>query len=260
LADLPLAVHLGGRRVELNIAASARSTGKTHLRVAAHDEALYLDLGQGGKAVQISAAGWQIVDEPPVVFVSKRDMAPLPLPRPGGSLEELRAFVNVSEADFTLYLSFLLDALKGRKPYSIFVVNGEQGSAKSSFTVLTGELLAPCLQAKTKSLPDNRRDLAVMAGNRHLLAFDNISYVSEEMSDALCRVATGAGMVLRSLYSNDEEQVFGGANPVVLNGIPELGDRSDFLGRCVKITLLPIPDDQRIDEETLYGRFFARRP
>src|SRR5581483_8285163 len=82
----------------------------------------------------------------------------------------------------------------------------------------------------------------------------------EEMSDALCRLATGSGMVIRALYSNAEEQVFGGARPMILNGIPELGDRSDFLGRTVKLTLRPIAEEQRQDEGTLVARFFARRP
>src|ERR1700684_2222191 len=76
-------------------------------------------------------------------------------------------------------------------------------------------------------------------------------------------------MVLRSLYSNSEEQVFGGARPILLNGIPEIGDRSDFLGRTVKITLRAIPGDttrratpgdKRQDEKTLLARFEARRP
>jgi hypothetical protein len=67
-------------------------------------------------------------------------------------------------------------------------------------------------------------------------------------------------MVLRSLYSNADEQVFGGARPVLLNGIPEIGDRSDFLGRTVKLTLRAIPADKRQDEKTLLARFEARRP
>ena len=68
------------------------------------------------------------------------------------------------------------------------------------------------------------------------------------------------GMVLRSLYSNADEQVFGGARPVLLNGIPEIGDRSDFLGRTVKITLRAIAEDKRQDEKTLLARFEVRRP
>ena len=241
----------------LNVSASAcMDRRKTYHRVAALNENIYLDLcGEDGKAVQISADGWKVIDKPPVVFLTKKDMAQLPIPKPSGSIEALREFVNVTEEDFGLYLGWLLDAFKGRKPYSVLVVNGEQGSGKSTFSIMSSDLLDPCRQAKTKNLPTDLRDLAVLASNRHLLAFDNISWISEEMSDALCRLATGSGMVLRSLYSNADEQIFGGARPILLNGIPEIGDRSDFLGRTVKITLRAIPEDKRTDEKTLLARF-----
>jgi hypothetical protein len=65
------------------------------------------------------------------VFLTKKEMAALPIPERGGRIEELREFVNVTEEDFSLYLGWLLDALKGRKPYSVLVVNGEQGSGKA---------------------------------------------------------------------------------------------------------------------------------
>jgi hypothetical protein len=245
----------------LNIAASCQKRRKTYHRVAALGSGIYIDLCRGdGKAIHVTAEGWKLIDNPPVVFLTKKDMAALPIPERGGGIEELRDFVNLTEEDFSLYLGWLLDALKGRKPYSILVVNGEQGSGKSTFSVLSGDLIDPCKEAKTKNLPKDVRDLAVLASNRHLLAFDNLSWLSEEMSDALCRLATGSGMVLRSLYSNAEEQVFGGAKPILLNGIPEIGDRSDFLGRTVKITLRAIPEDKRQDEKTLLARFEVRRP
>ena len=91
----------------------------------------------------------------------------------------------------------------------MLVVNGEQGSGKSTFSTMSSDLLDRCRRAKTKNLPTDRRDLAV-SPEPALLAFDNISWISEEMSDALCRLATGSGMVLRSLYSNADEQIFGG--------------------------------------------------
>lgn len=156
--------------------------------------------------------------------------------------------------------SILVGQKKARRASVGLGDNGEQGSGKSTFSVLSGDLFDPCKEAKTKNLPNDVCDLAVLAGNRHLLAFDNLSWQSEEMSDALCRLATGSGMVLRSLYSNAEEQVFGGARPILLNGIPEIGDRSDFLGRTVKIALRAIPEDKRQDEKTLLARFEARRP
>ena len=78
----------------------------------------------------------------------------------------------------------------------------------------------------------------IQALNRHLIAYDNVSRISGEMNDAYCRLSTDAGFTVRGLYKDDEEMVFGWANPVLFNGIPELGDKSDFLPRSIR-ALLP---------------------
>ena len=41
------------------------------------------------------------------------------------------------------------------------------------------------------TLPLGIRDLAISAHNSHLLAFENVSKLSDMMSDAFCRLATG---------------------------------------------------------------------
>jgi hypothetical protein len=39
--------------------------------------------------------------------------------------------------------------------------------------------------------PREDRDLITAARNNHVLAFDNLSAVSAELADSLCRLATG---------------------------------------------------------------------
>jgi putative DNA primase/helicase len=75
------------------------------------------------------------------------------------------------------------------------------------------------------------------------------------MSDAYCRLSTGAGFTVRGLYKDDEEMVFGGANPVLFNGIPELGDKSDFLSRSIRVRLPTIPPQRRKTERYLEHRW-----
>ena len=218
---------------------SARHSGyvTSYRRVTRIDDAIYIDTMTEGKVVRITADGWEVVADCRVVFESRKDMAPLPLPERGGTVDELRRFVNVTEDDWPLFLACLLDALKGRKPYAITLVNGREGSFKTSFTELCGGLIDPALKAKTKSLPDSLRDLAVMARNRHLISFDNLTHLGPAMSDALCRLSTGSGFAVRGLYKDDEETIFGGANPIIINGIPEIGEKTDFLNRAIRLTL-----------------------
>jgi hypothetical protein len=102
--------------------------------------------------------------------------------------------------------------------------------------------------------------LAILAKNRFLLDFDNVSRIDPELSDALCRLATGNGFVVRKLYSDDDEAIFGGANPVALNGIPDFVDRPDLQGRIIALALQRIADDRRKDEGSLEREFARLRP
>ena len=182
------------------------------------------------------------------------------LPRRGGNLDGLWEFVNVRQEDRETYLCFLLASLAGRKPYPILLGNGQEDSAKTTFMNFTVAMIDPCIRANGKDVPETRRDLVIQARNRHLIAYDNVSRISGDMSDAYCRLSTGAGFTVRGLYKDDEEMVFGGANPVLFNGIPELGDKSDFLSRSIRVRLPKIPPERRKTERYLEERWDERGP
>ena len=71
------------------------------------DPAYYLDLvDPEWRAVRISREGWRVDAQPPVKFRRAKGMLPLPVPVPGGSVEELRPFLNVaSEDDWRLMIA-----------------------------------------------------------------------------------------------------------------------------------------------------------
>src|SRR5262249_6884914 len=74
-------------------------TFQTHTRVAAHGDAIYLDLADDERrAVRIDAHGWAVIESSEVPeqikFRRTSRMLPLPIPVPGGNLAELRGFVN----------------------------------------------------------------------------------------------------------------------------------------------------------------------
>jgi hypothetical protein len=62
------------------------------------------------------------------------------------------------------------------------------------------------------------------------------------------------------LYENDEEMIFDALRPVMLNGIEELGSRSDLLDRTIRLSLPAIPKEHRRPEQELYTAFDGARP
>jgi hypothetical protein len=53
----------------------------------------------------------------------------------------------------------------------------------------------------------------------------------------------------------DEEVVFGLARPICFNGIPDFAESADLLDRSLRVTLPPIPDHRRKDEDRLWPAF-----
>jgi len=75
--------------------------------------------------------------EVPIRFRRAPGMLPLPEPCAGGSVGDLRSFLNVrSDDDFELALAWLLAAMRDRGPYPVLALMGEQGSAKTSFATI----------------------------------------------------------------------------------------------------------------------------
>ncbi|MEQ8745528.1 hypothetical protein [Pyruvatibacter sp.] len=230
------------------------------IRVGGLNERLYLDLGdEAWRAVEIDATGWRVIDKPPVRFRRAAGMQPLAVPMPGGSVETLRAFLNVqSDQDFVLVVAWALAVLRNEGPYPALVLSGEQGSAKSTFSAILRSLLDPNT-APLRALPREDRDLFIAASNGHVLAFDNVSGLPAWISDTLCRLATGGGFAVRQLYTDQDEVLFDAARPVILNGIEDIVTRPDLADRAVFLTLEPIPEDRRRPEAELWASFEAER-
>lgn len=232
-----------------------------HVRIGGLDGRLYLDLGdETWRAVEVDAAGWRVIDHPPVRFRRAAGMQALPAPVSGGSVEALRSFLNLrSDADFVLVIAWALACLRNRGPYPVIVLSGEQGSAKSTFSAILRALLDPNT-APLRALPREDRDLFIAASNGHVLTFDNVSGLPTWISDTLCRLATGGGFAVRQLYSDQDEVLFDAARPVMLNGIEDIVTRPDLADRAVFLTLEPIPEERRRPEHELWQAFEAERP
>ena len=232
-----------------------------YIRVGGLGGRIYLDLCDATwRAVEIDAAGWRVIDNPPVRFRRAAGMQPLPVPVAGGSVETLRSFLNVqSDADFVLVVAWALACLRDRGPYPVLALSGEQGSAKSTFSAILRALIDPNT-APLRALPREDRDLFIAASNGHVLAFDNVSGLPPWISDTLCRLATGGGFAVRQLYTDQDEVLFDATRPVILNGIEEIVTRPDLADRAVFLTLEPIPEERRRPEQELRTAFEAERP
>ena len=213
----------------------------------------------GARSRSIARAGASSIVQRPS-FAAHEAASRLPEPERGGSLEELRSFLNVDNDGWILITAFLVSALRPGLPCPILVAKGEQGAGKSTACRVISSLIDPRTSA-LRGAPREVRDLVAAARNSWLVCFDNLSHLPQELADAACRLATGGGFGGRELYSDYDEAVFDATRPLVFNAIPDLGaTRPDFLDRALIIDFHDIKPELRRDERQFWREFEAARP
>lgn len=225
-----------------------------YLRVARANGAVYLDLcDEGWRVIEVRPEGWQILDRSPVHFIRKKGMLPLPVPAGAGDLGLLAEVINidVEAGHLELIVGWMLGALRGRAPYPILVLQGEQGTGKSSGSRIIRRFIDPST-VPLRAPPKEPRDLIVSAVNNHLVCLDNLSGINAEISDCLCRFATGGGLDMRKLYTDDESVMIDIQRPVLVNGIDDICHRPDLAERAVILHLGPLNQTSCVTESKLW--------
>ncbi|MGL3211651.1 toprim domain-containing protein [Bradyrhizobium sp. BR 1433] len=238
------------------------------VRVGSHQGGVYIDLcDDEWRAIEVTQIGWRVVSDPPVRFRRARGMQSLPEPQRGGSVEELRSFVNVrsegeeptiSDKDFVLVVAWLLAAYRDG-PFPILKVWGEPGAAKSTMTEVLRGLVDP-QRATRRRFPKEDRDLFIAANNAWVLSYDNVSAIPEWLSNSLCTIATGGGFAARALYTDEDEQLFVAKRPVIINAVENFVTKHDLANRMILLELPFIPASERQREKEFKEKFEAKRP
>lgn len=232
------------------------------VRVApAEGDGIWYDLADDQwRAVRIDSAGWSVVDEPPILFRRYAAMAAQAEPAEGGSIEELRPFLNLSsDADWSLLVAWLVAGLMPGIAHPVLAIHGEQGSSKSTTARLLGKLMDPSLVA-LRAEPRELSEWIQAADHSWLVSLDNLSRLPSWLSDALCRAVTGEAFLKRTLYTNDDDSLTEFQRVVILTGIETVVQRPDLLDRSILLGLEPIFPDRRRSEKALLEEFEAALP
>jgi hypothetical protein len=244
--------------------ATARYEGPSapvFLRRAEHEGKIYIDLcDENWRAIEVDTDGWRIVDEPPVHFIRRRGMLPLPGPVQGAHIDELRPFLNgATERDFVLMVMWLLSALSPSGPYPLLAVVGGPGTAKTTTARVLRDLFDPNA-GKVRRVPKSEDDLFVQAVASACLVYDNLSAIVEWLSDALCTIATGASYTKRQLHTDSDEIILTATRPVLITSVAEVVTRTDLASRAVIVNLAVIADNKRMTEREFNAALEKARP
>ncbi|WP_367025166.1 hypothetical protein ABZN20_10145 [Methylococcus sp. ANG] len=245
------------------IEARAKHIGKpvqVYIRVAHLADRVIIDLcDDQWRVIEVTEEGWEVLDKSPVYFIRRNGMAALPAPTDKGGVEHLSEFINIDPKEFPLVVAWLVAALSGAKPYPVLVLQGEQGTGKSTTSRVIRSLCDPST-VPLRSPPREVRDLLVSAANNHCVVLDNLSGLNPELSDCLCRLSTGGGIDCRQLYSNLEQVLVEIQRPIIANGIDDIATRPDLAERSIILNLPIIQATDRQDEKRFWHDFELARP
>ena len=229
-------------------------------RVAPALDGIWLDMADAKwRAIKITSEGWEIIDNPPILF--RRYSHQQPLAQPASTLQgdiwKLLDYTTIPKEDDKTRLAFLctcVSYLIPLIPHPAIVASGPQGSTKSWLFRWIKRLIDPS-SIELLSLPRNDRELAQQLEHHWIVPYDNLTYLQDWVSDMLCRAVTGGGIAVRKLYSDDEDTILQFKRCILLNGINVAAQRGDLLDRSTLIGLTAMAPENRRTEEELIGAF-----
>lgn len=225
------------------------------IRVHHDNEAVFIDKGDANwQIVRIDKSGFSYASDAPIKFCRRNGMTELPTTSEISDVGLLRKYINISEAEFPLVLGWLFCAIAGVKPYPILILQGEQGTGKSTTSKVIRSLVDPS-SVPLRAPPRDIRDLLVSASNNHVVVLDNLSGIKPELADCLCRLATGGGIDFRALFTDNEQNLIQLQKPVIINGIDDIAARPDLAERSLIINLPVINDQNRKSERDFWLDF-----
>lgn len=231
---------------------------KVHCRVAKHGDDYYLDLCQPGNSlsVKVCAGKYEVVDIPPVYFIRSDTMEPLPTPV-DGDLNLLFSVANIPGDADLLIIAWLIESLRIDCPYPILELIGEQGSAKSTTHRILRRLIDPST-CDLRGSPKTVEDVYVSAGSNHLVSFENVSHLPQQMQDAFCTISTNGSFAKRKLYTDGDEHVIQVNNPIIVNGIAVSVTAQDLIDRTITIELPRVIERRTVSE--IWNEFNMNHP
>jgi len=230
------------------------------LRVDNYDGGIVIDLGTAdGRVVLVNGTGWRVEPRSPVLFRRTELTGILPEPTRGGTLDELRSHVNVTDDAWHLLIGVLVCWLLPDVPRPVVLLIGEQGTGKTTAARMLAALIDPS-PAQVRSPPRDLAEWVLAAAGSWVVVVDNLSTVQEWLSDAICRASTGDGLVRRALYTDDGLTVTSFRRNVMLTTIDAGALRGDLGDRTVTIELDVIDNKDRKRDKAINGAYIAAHP
>lgn len=143
--------------------------------------------------------------------------------------------------------------------HPLLAICSEKGGGKSVLMKML-ELLIDPKKSGLCALPKSSDGLMLRLNNSYFTCFDNVSWLSQPVSDTLCLAVTGASDSDRALYQNMQERIANLHSIVALTSIGMVIKAPDLLDRTQLLRLRRLEPSEIRTEEEIWRNFEIDRP
>jgi hypothetical protein len=167
-----------------------------HHRSANFNGGIAIDVGDDAcRQIFVGADGWIVREFNPLLrFLRDKNARPLVLPELGGRVQLLERYLNVGYA-FPLVAAWIIYAMRPPEPRIIppvLCLNGGAGSGKTSIVLVAREFTDPKPGRMLPQQSNSVRDQMVAAQTERVVVLNNITKLTKEYSDFICRLPSGS--------------------------------------------------------------------
>ncbi len=219
------------------------------------------DLGNiKGESVKTDASGWSVSAPKNGKFIFTDTNLPQVTPSytSESPLELLAPFFNLTGDNYILFVVWLIQSFS-RGSHHALLIFAERGSGKTTFSKMIKKILDPG-KFDVTTIPTTEDSLRVLLQNTLLCTFDNVSNISDSISDLFCGAITGTAIVTRSLYTNNSTNVATLHNIIVINGIGVVPERDDLAERMLIMPLHKLSETELKLDEDVWTNFENQLP
>lgn len=240
---------------------------QVHIRCAFEDNIIWYDLcNQKREVIKITKDDFAIVpyDKTCPLFFRPPFMSEQIKPNFDFKENPINEFLKlIRKSNDTVMRSNVIALFLETVDVPMPVFGGSTDASKTVTSTLVKMLVDPSgkkIEDYGTSLPTKPDDLATILYCNYLSSFENISKLSNEQSDMLCKANTGANFSSRLFYSQGQESKLAIHRKCMLNGITVNIDRDDLARRTLPYDLPSFKTGEKKTKEQVLSEFYALLP
>lgn len=241
----------------LRMLAQNSDTKKLHYRICFKNNSIYYDLGlNDNRYYKICGKNIKIVHNSDLIFVRNHVFQKQVKPDLSGSPAEILSFIEKyfnfsSDNEALLFAVFLISCFFAETmPMPVIQLSGEKASGKTFCEKRILDLINPT-STGILMLPKKVDDVAICLASDYIIAFDNVSWISKDLSDLLCSITYGGKYTKRKLFTDSTQKVMDLRAIFIFNSVSSCVTQSDLADRILSFHFERISDKERLSEKEL---------